>query len=142
MKRFIRRRLPLIFLFFLIVAGIALGFFYKSDLSYKNPELVAESESRTLAEAVGKLIVLPTDELPTIATVSDPEALKDQVFFAEAKRGDKVLIFTNAKKAILYDPVANKIVNVAPVNVGDPQNKSELMAPGSVSGAPLKENEF
>ncbi|MEK7084254.1 MAG: hypothetical protein AAB932_03410 [Patescibacteria group bacterium] len=29
----------------------------------------------------------------------------------------KVLIYTNAKKVILYDPVNNKIVEVAPLSI-------------------------
>ena len=55
-------------------------------------------------------------ETPTIATVSDPEALKNQAFFVDAKKGYKVLIYSNAKKAFLYDPSADKIVNIAPLN--------------------------
>jgi hypothetical protein len=61
-------------------------------------------------------MVLPADETPTIATVSDPEKLKDQPFFANAKKGDKVLIFSNSAKAILYSPTEDKIVEVAPIN--------------------------
>src|SRR6185503_11536868 len=98
MRGFIGRRLPFIFMFLLIALGAAGGYFYKNNLSYKNPELAAESEARMLAEEVGRLIILPTNEIPTIATVSDPKALEGQAFFAEAKTGDKVLIYTNAKK--------------------------------------------
>jgi isopentenyl diphosphate isomerase/L-lactate dehydrogenase-like FMN-dependent dehydrogenase len=65
---------------------------------------------------VGKHLVLPTNETPTMATVSDPEKLKDQAFFANAKKGDKVLIYANSQKAILYDPESDRIVEVAPIN--------------------------
>ena len=87
-----------------------------------------------LTEEVGKIFVLPKNEIPTIATVSDPSALKNQAFFADAKKGDKVLIYTNAKKAILYDPVIKKIINVAPVNTGDAKlNQLNNIAPSSTT---------
>ena len=63
-------------------------------------------------------MVLPKDETPTLATVSDPEKLKDQRFFVNAVKGDKVLVYSLAKKAILYSPSLDKIIEVAPVNVG------------------------
>jgi len=72
-------------------------------------------EKKTLVEKVGKLINIPTDEEPTIATVTDLERLKNQPFFAKAKVGDRVLLFTKNKKAYLYDPVANKILEVGPL---------------------------
>jgi hypothetical protein len=49
----------------------------------------------------------------------NPENLKGQSFFADAKVGDKVLIYKNAKKAILYDPIADKIITIAPLIVGE-----------------------
>jgi len=84
-----------------------------------NPQIKAQEETKDLIARVARLIVLPEGEEPTVATVSDPEKLKDQPFFAKAKKGDNVLIYTNAKKAILYDPVNNKIVEVAPLNIGN-----------------------
>ena len=104
----------------LLVAMGAAGYFYKQlDDLKKNPNKVAQDETAATIAAVGKLIVLPEGEQPTLATVTDPEKLKDQPFFANAKAGDKVLIYTNAKKAILYSPTENKIVEVAPVNIGN-----------------------
>ena len=85
----------------------------------RDPQRVAEQEVEELVNRVGKLIVLPEGEQPTVATVSDAESLQDQPFFAQAKNGDKVLIYTNARKAILYDPLSNKIVEVAPLNIGE-----------------------
>lgn len=79
---------------------------------------VAQAEVRKLVSEVGKLIELPSGEAPTVATITDITKLQDQPFFAKAKNGDKVLIYTQAKKAILYDPSAKKILDVAPVNIG------------------------
>ena len=93
---------------------------YKQELEQirQNPQTLAQQEAEALIAKVGRLIVLPEGERPTIATVTDPERLRDQAFFAQAKKGDKVLIYANARKAILYDPVADKILEVAPVNIG------------------------
>jgi len=111
------RKLILILFLLVLVLGGTTFYFYRNTKILKDPEskLIDQTEAKALAEKVGKLIVLPTDEIPTIATVSDPEALKGQSFFVDAKKGDKVLIYSNAGKAVLYDPVANKIVTVAPI---------------------------
>lgn len=110
----------------LVVAVLAAGgsayYFYNEVSALKNdPNKIAREDTEKLVAQVGKIIVLPEGETPTIATVSDPEKLKDQPFFAKAKQGDKVLIYTNAKKALLYDVENNKIVEVAPINIGDSQ---------------------
>jgi len=82
-------------------------------------EDIQETIDDVVAE-VEKLIVLPEGEEPTIATVTDPEKLRDQVFFANAKEGHKVLIYTKAQKAYLYDPVAKRLIEVAPLTVQSP----------------------
>ena len=69
-------------------------------------------------DAAGKLISLPAGETPTVATVSDLAPLKDQPFFKDAQIGDKVLVFKESEKAILYRPSTNKIVTVAPLTGG------------------------
>lgn len=111
---------------FAVAVGAAIFYFVRATTAQKelasfkdNPNAAAEKETKDLIARVGELIVLPTDETPTIATVSDPEKLKAQSFFVNAKTGDKVLIYTKARKAILYDPIAHKIVEVAPLNIGD-----------------------
>lgn len=81
-----------------------------------DPTAKIKEENQQLVTQVGKLIILPTDEQPTIATVTDLSKLKDQPFFAQAQLGDKVLIYSRAKKAILFRPSTNKIVELAPLN--------------------------
>lgn len=76
----------------------------------------ASQDVANLVALVGKLIELPTDEEPVIATVSDPQQLKNQAFFAKAQKGDKVLIYNKSRKAILYNPTTNRIIDVAPLN--------------------------
>lgn len=103
-----------------ILAIAAAGYFYwQVRILKQDPQVVAQQEVASLVAKVGRLVVLPADETPTVATVSDPEALKDQAFFAKAEKGDKVLIYTTAKKAILYSVTMNKIIDVAPLNIGN-----------------------
>lgn len=115
---------------FIVVVLLALGAAY-AWYAWANPtdereNSVSAREERTSEDAeesadiiarVGELIMLPEGEEPTIATVTDPEKLRDQVFFANAKTGDIVLIYTQAQKAYLYDPTANILIEVAPLSV-------------------------
>lgn len=116
-----------IFLFILytliIVAGLsgsAAGIYYYNkyqitEKRFREAAVVSQQDVQALVEKVGKLIKLPDDELPTVATVTDLERLKNQPFFAQAKVGDKVLLYPQAKKAILYDPIDNVIIEVGPL---------------------------
>ena len=115
----------------LLVAGAGVYFYQqyaKTQNLLKNPTVAAQAEQKKLVEKIGKLIELPVGEEPTIATVSDVNKLKSQQFFAKAKNGYKVLIYAKAKKAILYDPVTNKIIEVGPINIGQ-ENKESAAAP-------------
>jgi hypothetical protein len=82
----------------------------------KNAEQV-QAETRNLIEEVGMLMTLPSDENPTIATVSDVEKVKSQNFFRNAANGDRLLIYANSRKAILYRPSEKKIIEVGAVNI-------------------------
>lgn len=117
-KIIFRRFFWYILIFCVILFAIIAGFFYKHPAYYLSPDVLAESEGKTLAKKVGEIVFLPQDEVPTVAKVSNPSLLKEQAFFIDAKIGDVVLIYTNAKKAILYDPTANKIVNMSTLNIG------------------------
>ena len=75
------------------------------------------NQSGDVISEVGKLMVLPSGEEPQLATVSDVTKLSGQPFFAKAQDGDKVLIYSKAKEAILYRPSINKIINVAPIDL-------------------------
>lgn len=113
----------------LIVVIVLLGmnsiWLYTENSKLKaNPRIAIQEANNKLISKISELILLPKDETPTIATVTDPEKLKDQPFFAQAKTGDNVLIYTKAKKAVLYNPSEHKIVEVAPLNIGSPETPS------------------
>lgn len=82
-----------------------------------SPEARTERSVQETVDAVAKHMVLPEGEMPTVATVSDPAQLAAQPFFRNAKTGQKVLIYTKAGKAILYDPEIDRIVEAAQLSV-------------------------
>ena len=118
-QKFFRIFIATLLLLVFIFAGTTFYLYKKVVAQRATPQELVAVEVRALVAKVDRLVVLPLNETPTVATVADLTALKDQVFFTDAKKGDKVLIYNNAKKAILYDPVLNKIVNVAPLNIGE-----------------------
>jgi hypothetical protein len=94
------------------------GYFYvQYQKIKKNPEIVSKQETDALVKQVGKLIDIPKDETPTVATVEDKDKLKDQPFFANAENGDKILIYTKAKKAIIFRQKENRLINVGPIAI-------------------------
>ena len=115
--------LTFLFVFVLVIAFLVAYYYYAkyqdSKQSQNNVTSQTEAEIDRLKEKIGVLIELPKGEEPIPATVSDVTKLKDQTFFAKAKNGDKVLVYSKAKLAILYRPSTNKIINVAPVNIGE-----------------------
>ena len=118
-KEFSRKFITIIGAVLLLIIFLPSFYFYRKYQDLKrtvtNPNLLANSEIQKLVEKAGKLILLPKDENPTLYTVTDIEKVKSQPFFANAKNGDKVLIYSGARKAILYDPKADKIIEVGPL---------------------------
>lgn len=118
----------------LLIGGVGFGIFQyqkvTSELAKAKNAPTAQSgqltedRQRELITEVGSKIMLPSDEKPTVAVVSDISRLKDQQFFSSGQNGDIVLIYMNAKRAILYRPADKKIVEVAPVNLNPNQTAS------------------
>jgi hypothetical protein len=118
-----RKKIILTLLTFLVFALTgACVFLYYQYQTMKNQ--LNNNEAKQLLKEVGKLMMLPENEIPTVATVTDIKKLKNQPFFAKAVNGDKVMIFNNAKLAILYSPKMKKIINVGPLNIVSPAPKS------------------
>ncbi len=85
-----------------------------------NPAIIAQKEADTVLVAVGKLVKLPTDETPTVASVTDVNAAKKQsAFFVNAQNGDKVLFYVKTGQAILYRPSTNTIIAQGPLTLNN-----------------------
>lgn len=122
-----------------VAAAAAAGYFYwqyhNTQQKLNNPNQAAQQETTALIAEMSKIIALPAADVkngePTLATVLDKSKLKDQAFFVSAENGDKVLIYTKAKKAFLYRPSTGKVINVAPVNIGEGQNVNVAVLNGT-----------
>ena len=114
-------------IFWVIVLVAVLGlygcwhFYAKYKALTADPNAEAQKVTRELVGVLGKLMELPTDEVPTLATISEKEKLAEQIFFKNAENGDVLFAYTKAMKAILYRPSTNKIINVAPISIDQSQ---------------------
>ena len=123
-----------VLLMVLLVGGLIYLLQDRNDLKQEVNKLSqtqqpTEDEAAQLNAAVGALIELPSDETPTVATVVDVEKVKDQVFFARAQNGDKVLLYAKSSKAILYRPSTNKIIEVAPIDLSNTGASDAITTP-------------
>jgi len=102
----------------LMVASLSvlLYYFHQYHASQKLLSQAQVDNTALLLDVVGKLTVLPQDELPNIATINDVKELPNQAFFKQAQKGDKLLVFSKSQTAILYRPSLNKIVVVTSIN--------------------------
>ncbi|MFA9262800.1 MAG: hypothetical protein ACEQSB_05660 [Undibacterium sp.] len=118
----------------LLVALSVAGYFY---YQYRHsPKVQSAEEIKNLKEEIGAMFELPTDEEPTLATVTDREKLAEQPFFQKAENGDKVLIYSNSGRAVLYRPSQKKIIDVTAVNVAKPAAETSAPAPTLETEAP------
>jgi hypothetical protein len=79
------------------------------------------SESQIIRDKVNRLVLLPRDEEPAIATVTEKMRISDK-FLEQAQDGDKLLLYYQSLKAYLYRPSAHKLVDIGPITV-DPSAK-------------------
>lgn len=117
-KSFASKRLLIVIpvLAFLIVLSAAVYFYLqyqKTQQLLKNPTAATQLETTEILSKIEKFIELPIGETPTIATILDSQKLKNQPFYARSQNGDKIILYTNAKIAILYRPSENKIIDVS-----------------------------
>lgn len=91
--------------------------------------------NQTTLSNLGKLIELPNDEEPTIANITDTQKFQDQPFFKKAQVADMLIVYQKNKKAILYRPSENKVIELAPIL--EPTSKP---SPATASAQPTQKN--
>ena len=108
--------------FILLVVAIVIGFRFVMNLRAQKKTVEspvqkgAPHDDAGIIQLVGKHMILPLEE-PKVVTVANVEDLRrEQPFFLQAKNGDKLLVYSS--RVILYNPISDKIVDVAQIRVG------------------------
>jgi hypothetical protein len=97
-----------------IIIGSVVLVVHHNDSSSTGPS--SQSQITKTVDEVNKLMLLPTGEQPTLAIVNDASKYDNTSFFKNAADGDRLLIYAQAREAILYRPSINKIIAVAQLN--------------------------
>jgi hypothetical protein len=116
------RRLKVYLMPFLIgisVIGISVTVFLIWQATRRSSNIGAPVAIKTLVGKVGRLYLLPSDETPAVATVTDKTKLTTTIF-KNAQNGDQVLIYQKNHVAIIYRPKINRIVSIGPVSIDTP----------------------
>jgi len=83
------------------------------------------NSNQTILNQLENRLVLPKGN-PTFFNLSDLGELTSQSFFKNAKPTDKLILFDQEKKAILYDPIAQQIINFGPLLIVTPTPETEI----------------
>lgn len=113
-----KKRILLIAILVIIIGGIFLAWAI-SDMNTNSEITNTKEETNKLVSLVGKLMTLPADEVPDLATIIDKNVLNSQPFFAKSENGDNVLIYRKAKIAILYRSSTNEVIENMPISFSD-----------------------
>lgn len=98
-----------------ISTGSALYYYSQYRSLQKNSINTSQQQDDALLTKAGKLILLPTNETPSIAKVTDKSKLSNEQFFKNAQNGDWIIIYLKAKQAVIYRESTNQIIGVGPV---------------------------
>lgn len=118
------RWLVIVAIIVLVVVAMAAIFFAGQFFATQSNSKTADDATRErILSKVENLYMLP-EGTPTVALVQNKDQLSGQTFYDKVENGDYLVIYDQAKLALVYRETANKLVNVAPIALGDPfQNK-------------------
>lgn len=76
---------------------------------------LTDSQVDYLVGRISQFMVVPVDEQPSVTVITDAQRLADErAFYEDAKDGDLLVVFSN--RAIIYDPIADKLVTVSSID--------------------------
>lgn len=108
----------LLAVFILLAVGAGAFFWLQQhkDVSSAPNKDTNEQTSVRILRKVSKIYALPKNEEPSVAAIEDSSKLADQNFFAKAQDGDYLLVYPEAKLALIYREQAGQLINVGPIS--------------------------
>lgn len=96
-----------------------------------------QQSTAELLQKVGQHLDLPAGETPQVYVIQDASQLvSQQPFWVGVTNGDVALIYMTARKAVVYSPTRDKIVNVGPIYLSDnPTNQAANISPSAKPAA-------
>lgn len=119
-----------------IVATLGFGGYSVIRGSHRN----GLSDQKMVVAKVSQLMILPIDEEPALATITDTTKLTSNPFLAKAQNGDRILLYAKNQKAIIYRPSINKIVDVGPIISGKDGSASITAKVAFLNGTGVVDN--
>jgi hypothetical protein len=130
-KRKVRRRV-LRWIWWVVVGAVVVGGgIVAAVVWWPRPELPKEGEAaaKVVKARVARHYLLPTDEEPALATITDKSKLSSPAF-KQAEDGDRLLIYQKNRMAIVYRPSIDRVVAIVPVSIDEPTNITKQQGGG------------
>lgn len=124
-KAYSKRKIAIVALVgMVIIFAISAGFFIWQQKNTKTQAApkkeTAEQTSTRILREVSKIYALPKDEEPSVAAIEDSSKLNGQTFFDQAQDGDYLLVYPDAKLALIYRAQVGQLINVGPISSDEP----------------------
>lgn len=103
----------------LLAIGMSGYFYYSYQQSMLDPQARIEerneAETHTVLNRLGQILLIDTEDDPTVAKVEDVEKLKqsNEEFYKNIEQGDYLILYP--EQAIIYRMDEDKIINIAPI---------------------------
>jgi len=114
----IGRRQIFVYGFFGLVIALLMAYAIYTTIQYqalkKNPAVTNEDTNKRILTSLGKILKLPDDESPQVAAVEDKSKLGSDVFFKDVENGDFLVVYSKARRIIVYRESNNQIINQGP----------------------------
>jgi hypothetical protein len=92
--------------------GCAVFFFFQYQGALQNTQA---KQQQQLLERLGATVILPT-ETPLFLSISDKSKLSNTTLAARVDNGDTLIVYSQAKRLIVYRPAAQKIVDMLSID--------------------------